>query len=367
MTVDEKLDNLLRWATVNGVYINNSISFEYLPSRGVSAMIKHDLTEKTGLIRIPRDLAFTHDLAADYFKIDFHGLKTGNEPLQLLLAKLKFDSDDTIVNDVNLSQKFQHFIDLLPSGKEIGTPFFWNLQEQDLLEGTDAHIFLFRNLEKLIHEWSGIVSQLDTTPDICTDLKVFERYARKGKEYLQSSEFNDMVTGDIKSWTSFPAYLWAHNIFTSRAFPHILIDPHIKQQSLAFLLPVLELTNHEEGTKVSWTFENNEVVFSTNEPFFSLKQGCELLNNYGDKPNVDLLLRYGFVLDRNSSDETTVSLIVDAEALEHARQIGVDIPPDAADVGMNFHITDRNPLPSNLVNLFSLLVQLKSERGFPRL
>ncbi|GME78168.1 unnamed protein product [Ambrosiozyma monospora] len=290
MTVDEKLENLLSWATANGAHINDSISFDYLPSKGVSAMIKKDLTDKTGLIRIPRELLITSDLATDFFKIDFQGLKTGNEPLQLLLAKLKFDSNNTILKDVNISEKFKDFIEYLPSGEEIGTPFFWNLQEQDLLKGTDAHIFLFRNFGQLIQEWSEIVSQLDSTPEIHTDLKVIENYASKGKEYLQSPEFNKLVTDDIKSWTSFPAYLWAHNIFTSRAFPHILIDPKIKQKSLAFLLPVVDLLNHEDGKKVSWTFENNEVVFNTKDSYGSLKQGSELFNNYGDKANVDLLL-----------------------------------------------------------------------------
>ncbi|ODV84530.1 hypothetical protein CANARDRAFT_29068 [[Candida] arabinofermentans NRRL YB-2248] len=362
-----KIKTLVEWALNNGSTINEGISFEDVQSKGCSAILKQDIKDKTDLIKIPGSLLITPDLAIDYFGKEFTNEKTGNEQLQLFVAKLKFDSNDTssstTVESLDYSLKFKPYIDSLPSSDQLsGVPFYWHPAEIELLKGTDARMVMNNKFTAIVQEWKDSISQLDSNKQIKEDLKFYDDYV-KGSYKIGDLKLYEFLDSKIESWTSFTAYLWSYCIFSSRAFPLILIKgSKVKYTSQAFLLPIVDLLNHENGRKVSWKFENNEFLFSSLDSDTNLKKGLELYNNYGDKTNLDLLFGYGFTIDNNEFDSTSVTVKVDEETMEAAKVAGF-LDPSANVKGINFDITRSNILPSELVKFFAYLVQLTSEKG----
>jgi hypothetical protein len=111
-------------------------------------------------------------------------------------------------------------------------------------------------------------------------------------------------------------------------------------------------------------------------------QGSELFNNYGTtKPNEELLLGFGFVLDQNPNDAFLVSISHPPQAMTHPDDASVIGPGDdvsnddeAADVAavwqrrlaamrlaamqLDVPITAAEPLPQNLLYVMLLAAAL---------
>lgn len=111
------------------------------------------------------------------------------------------------------------------------------------------------------------------------------------------------------------AYLTAATYLSSRAFPSSLLSRTPTLQSSPstqpVLLPGIDSLNHARGQPVSWVVsypEKTELDTSKETPNISLVlhtpavPGQELLNNYGAKPNSELILGYGFSLPGNPDD-----------------------------------------------------------------
>ncbi|VEU21865.1 DEKNAAC102826 [Brettanomyces naardenensis] len=358
----EKLQELLEWAVQNGTYIDKRISFQEIEGRGISAVINSDIDSGENLIKVPKDIFLTPDIAESYFKSNWKAEHDRNEQLQLLLARLKFEKEDTIVDGVNISQKMAKYVDFLPSdGRSTGLPYFWTEEEKDLLRGTDAEVYLKTFMNAIVDEWYSAVSGLEGVA-LTDDIERFYTDYKRGDYNKGMAIFLEQKIDD---WTSFPAYLWAHCILASRAFPCALIDPSTTTKlHKAFLIPVLDLLNHKEQTTVSWKYQDSKFVsFNTTEDPQNLKKGHELFNSYGDKPNDQLLLGYGFIIPDNELDTTTLTLKVDKDTVDGARQFGVKLPSDASELGINFVLKTNDALPEELVDFFAYLVRLKSEDG----
>ena len=110
-------------------------------------------------------------------------------------------------------------------------------------------------------------------------------------------------------------YLTAATYLSSRAFPSSLLSPtpSLKHSPLTepVLLPGIDSLNHARGQPVSWVVrypDNVSPSSSLQEPKISLilhtsaTAGDELFNNYGPKPNSELILGYGFSLPQNLDD-----------------------------------------------------------------
>ena len=107
-------------------------------------------------------------------------------------------------------------------------------------------------------------------------------------------------------------YLTAATYISSRAFPSSLLSP---SPSLAYsptsqpvLLPGIDALNHARGQPISWIVTYPDTNDTSQEPKISLvlhtatPKGGELFNNYGPKPNSELILGYGFSIPRNPDD-----------------------------------------------------------------
>jgi hypothetical protein len=117
-------------------------------------------------------------------------------------------------------------------------------------------------------------------------------------------------------------YLTAATYVSSRSFPSTLISGNpsvvVSKDSYPVLFPGVDFLNHGRGLPVSWVVDRlpptepgeelgrhlglSLLIHSPSRP------GEELLNNYGAKPNSELILGYGFSLEGNPDDTIVLSI-----------------------------------------------------------
>jgi len=150
------------------------------------------------------------------------------------------------------------------------------------------------------------------------------------------SQCNAVVADADPKWGtkfSWESYLTVATYLSSRAFPSTLLSrtPSLQSSSLTkpILLPGIDALNHGRGQPVSWVVsypDINDDNTTLKAPSISLvlhapaAPGQELLNNYGAKPNSELILGYGFSLPQNPDDTIVLKVGgVDGEKWEVGR------------------------------------------------
>ncbi|CCC69587.1 hypothetical protein NCAS_0C05970 [Naumovozyma castellii] len=352
MSSESKLQTFLDWSVNNGSRIDERLQFKWTSSAGVTCYAQKTIgIETKPLISVPKKLLITNELARKHFTFMDKQLPTSNlnALTQLYLSHLKFNLDTSDKE----RDFFQPYLDILPL--HMNQPYFWSSNELELLHGTDIFLKIKQNFSSLLEEFTELATILHIdVEDIPTSETVFT--------YIET-HLNNLHSGNIQ-WNSFMAYLWSSSIFTSRAFPQLLIEPTIarEESSLAFLYPVVDLLNHKNDTNVKWEFEKDEerADFIFNE---TLKANDELFNNYGDKSKEELLLGYGFIPeDINPYDTSSLTLRLDENHISQARLLAK--LPDvnlAADNCVQFSLSIKEPVPDSLFRLFGYLSKLKSE------
>lgn len=80
------------------------------------------------------------------------------------------------------------------------------------------------------------------------------------------------------------------------------------------LLPGVDALNHARGQPISWAITYPDTNDTFQEPKISLvlhtatTKGDELFNNYGPKPNSELILGYGFSISSNPDDTIVLKI-----------------------------------------------------------
>ena len=118
-------------------------------------------------------------------------------------------------------------------------------------------------------------------------------------------------------------FLTASTYLSSRAFPSTLLSPSssasaLDQQhpdSYPVLIPGIDVLNHARAQPVTWLVTSSASASSALAPgAISLvthnasNPGSEIFNNYGAKPNSELLLGYGFTLPANPDDTIVLKI-----------------------------------------------------------
>ena len=124
-------------------------------------------------------------------------------------------------------------------------------------------------------------------------------------------------------------FLTASTYLSSRAFPSTLLSssPSLVQRpdSYPVLIPGVDALNHARAQPVSWVVTSSSSnasapdaaqrgKTSTSASSISLvthsasKPGTEIFNNYGAKPNSELILGYGFTLPANPDDTIVLKI-----------------------------------------------------------
>mmetsp|Transcript_5886 Transcript_5886/g.7164 ORF Transcript_5886/g.7164 Transcript_5886/m.7164 type:complete len:599 (+) Transcript_5886:2757-4553(+) len=371
--IERGLGDFLSWARKRGAFLDPRIDFRYDKQKGFKAIIDDCLSGEE-LIKVPKNIVIGPHLKEQYLPeidIQFDSSFSNNEITILVISKLAFDA--------SVRNSFKEYFEILP--KNLNNPYFWNSGEIELVDGTDLEIILKRNFSKLVNEWRILLKQIvKDSPDetlklqILQDIKFFDQNIAGIPLNSYSGELYEYLNSENKSWTSFRNYLWSYSILTSRGFPYMLLKDNITRDDLlkAILLPIIDLLNHKNDNKVKWKglkeSDGNHITFQNLETVDKLG---ELYNNYGNKSNLELLLGYGFVFENNKYDETNISLKVGSdEVIKEALRYKILINQSADEKecirefkeGINFKITIDEGLPSNILNFFSILMQMGFEK-----
>ena len=94
--------------------------------------------------------------------------------------------------------------------------------------------------------------------------------------------------------------VWARTCVASRSF-RLGIDG----RDTTVLVPLVDMLNHERGPNTRWDYDPQSQAFSLIAQR-DYQPGEEVCCDYGRKPNMYLLLHYGFCLDDNDADEAVL-------------------------------------------------------------
>ncbi|ELU41168.1 SET domain-containing protein [Rhizoctonia solani AG-1 IA] len=126
-------------------------------------------------------------------------------------------------------------------------------------------------------------------------------------------------------------YLQAATHLSSRAFPSTILSntPSNVSSKLshAVLLPGIDSLNHKRAIPVSWVANVSEPTTSSTLDLLiheRVPAGMECFNNYGPKPNSELMLGYGFALPLNPDDTILLSLATSNTSQSSMVEIGRD-------------------------------------------
>lgn len=382
MTVSQgSIDELVEWAQSNGAEVSENVQFGLTEYAQIGAFFKRKLPQPDSrLIRLPCLLAISLINATELFENAAWTGEVKNLNSNLLL-KLYLAREAT--EERNSVSKFKHYIDLLRAISPVQSPYFWTAQDKARLKGTNLGSSLKENMSHLVEEWWSAVSLVPQ------DLLPGWKHALNQKFYYEFKFHNDddlydyLVTKyDRDNWTCFSNYLWALLMLKLRSFPAYLLKSsaqfanRVIKQDECILLPLIDLLNHSPTARVEWGVSDDGFFeFNSESP-----GDGELFNNYGRKGNEELLLAYGFCLQKNEADTAALKLKLDELLILQLLDQGVKLPrlgdyttsvvntgdgdgeacaSDFAD-GVVFFLTAQN-VPEALIKVFQYLVKTEWE------
>ncbi|KDQ15519.1 hypothetical protein BOTBODRAFT_31834 [Botryobasidium botryosum FD-172 SS1] len=297
MTEPAPFTQLRAWAAENGAYIHPSLVFVE-DTHGTSAYATEDIDPEETIVSCPFSLAITPEIArygiAQSFNTGAPDTSQWNER-QTICTYL-------VMHWVMLGELFKHeaylrhgpYLRSLPRSAALLTPLYFSPSEFALLRGTNLYGATTDRKNAWEAEWR-----------VCR-----EAIAGCNKDY-----------GEKFNWER---YLSASTYLSSRAFPSTLLseNPSItsSDSSHPVLLPIVDSLNHARGHQVSWVVspiqktefapgdhvsKNLQINLIIRSPTAAREQ---LFNNYGPKPNAELLLAYGFVIPDNPDDTIVLKL-----------------------------------------------------------
>lgn len=186
------------------------------------------------------------------------------------------------------------YLKMLPKPEQLLTPLHFTEKELELFKGSHLYAATADRRDVLKNEWQECLDYLVTTSN----------------------------GGVYRGRYTWERYLTAATYLSSRAFPSTLVskNPSIAalKDSYPVLVPGVDALNHGRGRAVSWIVDPLPPPDSEKEAerYLGLsllvhlpsRSGEELLNNYGAKPNSELILGYGFSLEGNSNDTIVLSI-----------------------------------------------------------
>ena len=202
------------------------------------------------------------------------------------------------------------YFKMLPKPEQLLTPLHFSEEELELFRGSHLYAATADRREVLRNEWQRCLDYLVTTPN-------GDMYRQRYTWWV--SRQRSVITSNCRSREQ---YLTAATYLSSRAFPSTLISGKpsvaISKDSYPVLFPGVDSLNHARRQPVSWVVD----PLPPTDPGKDLAQylglsllvhlpsrpGEELLNNYGAKPNSELILGYGFSLEGNPDDTIVLSI-----------------------------------------------------------
>ncbi|KAF8806342.1 SET domain protein, partial [Phlegmacium glaucopus] len=184
------------------------------------------------------------------------------------------------------------YLDTLPTWEKLRTPLHFTPSELDIYKGTNLYGAALDRDRLWRIEW--------------TACQTFVGRA--------NANWANLFTWSVV----LDRYLTAATYLSSRAFPSSLLSPTPSlahsPTSQPVLLPGVDALNHARGQPISWVVTYPNTNDTSQEPKISLVlhtatlKGDELFNNYGPKPNSELILGYGFSIPHNPDDTIVLKI-----------------------------------------------------------
>ena len=272
-------DALMAWLTDNDVWVSElsgwnvpphsmalaTTTFDELEGEdsGRGLLARRAITQDAELIRLPVRLCMTKASALEARELSGSLNDDTNEYIAIALL--------LILERSKGSRSFwSEYIAILPTNEDVGATFTWPAEELAYLEGSPAASATASMMAKLRAEHAAVL---------------------EGNSALDPEIF------------TFEAWQWAFTNLFSRA---IRLKASRAGELLA-MVPYVDFINHspfsssyvdarEVPKAFPWEEKEDEVVLFADRAYKKFEQ---VFISYGPKSNADLLLLYGFALDRN--------------------------------------------------------------------
>ncbi|KAK7000969.1 SET domain-containing protein [Favolaschia claudopus] len=298
------LQDLKSWFEVNGGFIHPDVSLIHCEMRmiidfqavyGISAIASKNIPADSKIVSCPFDLVITKDTALNALSALLGSASTAIlqnwTERQLISVYLSLH---WIAGDGQSWQNIlKHFpyVKSLPPRDNLRTPLHFSPAELELLRGSNLYGATLDRQREWKAEWEECRNVVRTA----------------------NEEWADLLTWD--------SYLTSATHLSSRAFPSTLISRNLALpadtpvEAAPVLLPGVDSLNHARAEPVSWiqsylgsgpvpNAESNISVIHHNP----IVAGTEVFNNYGAKPNSELILGYGFSLPNNPDDTIALKI-----------------------------------------------------------
>ncbi|KAJ6515535.1 SET domain protein [Mycena sanguinolenta] len=291
MPAEEILQQLKQWLERNGGFLHPQVLLKQVDS-GFSVVASENLPADSKIVSCPFALVITKDVALNSLSGLLHSrtkdLANWSER-QLISTYLSFHW--IIEDDESSKNLLAHFpyVKSLPTLDKLRTPLHFTQAELELLKGSNlygATLDRQREWQAEFEECRGVIGAVNR-------------------------DWADQFTWDL--------YLTAATHLSSRAFPSTLISRNLTLTSPGdpepILLPGVDSLNHARAEPVSWVQSylgsgsvpdaGSCISLVLHNP---VAAGAELFNNYGPKPNAELILGYGFSLPNNPDDTIVLKI-----------------------------------------------------------
>lgn len=338
MDRDPKLktnSRFIEWLDENGVWVKQQSAWGKAPhplvissntvdegeTCGRGLLARESIGEGELLMTIPLDLCLTRavaqevvgkDVIPDYID-EYIAIA-----ILLMSEKLK-----------GTASRWKPYIDILPDVGEVYPSFLWAEEELEMLKGSPCYSASKSLRKKLEKEYSTTMSD------------VLSRHANK----LPLQKF----TIDI--------FMWAFVMLFSRA---ARLTSKSSGEELA-LVPYADLMNHNPYSNTYIDAERSGLPFLSKTENVALytdrayKQFEQVFINYGEKSNADLLLLYGFSLDRNPFNAVDVTIGLSREDPMYGQKKAYLDKAGRGVSSVRFPL-QGNRYPSELVDFLRLLL-----------
>ena len=281
-------NRFIEWLASNGVWVKFESAWGRAPhplvissqteddgeTCGRGLLARETLGEGELMMTIPLDLCLTRAQSQLTFGQNVINDETDEYiAISLLLMSEKLKGG---------ASRWKPYFDVLPDAAEVYPSYIWGDSELDMLRGSPVYAASKSLRSKLEREYALL------------ERTTFSRYP----DLFPKSKF------------TFELFLWSFVMLFSRA---ARLSSKINGEELA-LVPYADLMNHNpysntyidaQRSGMPLISRNEEVAVYSDR---SYKRFEQVFINYGEKGNADLLLLYGFALDRNPFNSVDISV-----------------------------------------------------------
>jgi len=276
---------LVRWLDENGVELSDQAGWgraahplrieaqtvEDFELSGRGLLARKEIVQGEMIVRIPSSLIMTRETAQQVLGPSVVSDSLGEYLCLALLLVYE--------RAKGASSFWAPYINILPTKEEVGQSWAWEAEDMALLEGSKI-----------------------TDSSASLRAKIGREHATLLTEVVRPNGLDESVF-------SLDAFEWAMSMLLSRA-----ID--LREVETLALVPYADLLNH--SPYASSYFFYNKIAFSKDREVClyadrAYAKNDQVLISYGQKSNAELLLLYGFVVDRNLFDEVELTISLSEE------------------------------------------------------